>query len=60
MTGFVFPFGQHTESVWAETQGELEDLALLLESVADTKIYVGPNPHDGLATDTMVNLDDWK
>jgi len=69
MTDFVFPHGQGTtESVYAQTSGEIEELAQRLDAVSDTKIYVGadphrhgaPDPHDGLSTDVLLNLDDWR
>jgi len=68
MTEFVFPHGQGTtESVYAQTAGEIEELAHRLDAVADTKIYIGgeyrhgaPDPHDGLSTDVLLDLDDWR
>jgi len=69
MTDFVFPHGQGTtESVYAQTTGEIEELAERLDAVSDTKIYIAadshrhgaPDPYDAISTDVVVNLDDWR
>jgi len=48
------------ETVYAYSRGELDALAETLDAVSDTKIYVGDDPHDGLASDVLYNLDDWQ
>jgi len=48
------------DTVYANSRGEIEALAETLDAVASTKIYVGRNPHNGLASDTLYNLDDWR
>ena len=60
MTDFHWPMGNTGDSVYAETERELEALTAELQAIGATKIYVGPNPHDGLSTDTLLNLDDWR
>jgi len=66
---FVFPHGQGTtESVYAQTAGEIEALAHRLDAVSDTKIYIAadshrhgaPEPYDGISTNVLLNLDDWR
>jgi len=47
-------------TVYANTRGEIEELAERIEAVDRTKIYIGDEPHDGLATDRLENLDEWR
>ena len=60
MTDFHWPMGNTGDSVYAETERELEALTAELQAIGATKIYVGGNPYDGLSTDTLLNLDDWR
>jgi len=61
MSDWVFPHGQgDSDTVYAQTTGEREELAERLEAVSATHVYIGSNPYGALATDTLLNLDDWR
>jgi len=68
MTDMKWPVGKPVESAYAQTEGEIEELAQRIQAVEHTKIYISadshrhgaPEPYDGISTDVVLNLDDWR
>lgn len=56
----VWPLGRTTDSAYGTTMGDVAAQARWLDAVNETKIYAGEQPHDGLATDTLLHLEDWR
>lgn len=59
MSEFVFPFKQ--DGLGTYSRADHVAVRGLCNAVAETKVYVADNgtadPHDGIATDTLYNLD---
>jgi hypothetical protein len=58
MTGFVYPYTR--DGIGTYSRADHVSVRTLCNAVADTKVYVGPEPYDGIATDTLLNLKAWR
>ena len=57
MSEFLFPFADESQG-YGYSPEDRAAIELLCNAVADTKIYAGHEPYDGIATDTLVDLND--
>lgn len=58
MSEFVFPCAD--SKPLGNSEADRVSVNLWLDGIRETKIYVGENPYDGLATDTLLNLREWR
>lgn len=56
MSEFQYPFAR--DGIGTYSRADHVAVRGWCNAVADTKVYVGPEAYDGIATDTLVNLDD--
>ncbi len=56
MSEMEFPYQQ--DALGAFSRADHAAMREWINAVGDTKVYAGPEPYDGIATDTLVNLDE--
>jgi len=56
MSEMVFPFQQ--DALGAFSRADHAAMREWIDAVRETEVFAGSEPNDGIATDTLVNLDE--